>query len=161
MSKILKDDKLKEKYDGHLKRGFPIWRGSGYYYKKYRPGVGTVVFIVILFISSVQYLSAWGIYYMNIYVAKTQHEEQLALLNKKKKKTSIEIPQLELDFAKPSIFDIILFKLPIGLVNKVLNKSEKDSESKNEPKVISKSPKPLSKRKLKRLNQDVDSDFIE
>ncbi len=70
ISTILKDDEKRGKYDGHLKRGFPVWKGTGYYYKKFRPGVGTVLFFILFFVSVVQYFSAWGIYYMNIYVAK-------------------------------------------------------------------------------------------
>lgn len=31
------------RYDHFLKNGFPAWRGSGWYYKRYRPGFGTVL----------------------------------------------------------------------------------------------------------------------
>jgi hypothetical protein len=80
ISDILKTPEKRGKYDGHLKRGFPVWKGSGYYYRKFKPGVGFVVFVIVVFISVVQYLSAWGIYYMNIYVAKViSPEMQLAL----------------------------------------------------------------------------------
>jgi hypothetical protein len=33
----------RERYDYFLKNGFPKWRGSGYYYSRYRPGTGTVL----------------------------------------------------------------------------------------------------------------------
>lgn len=33
----------RERYDHFLKNGFPKWRGTGYYYARYRPGVGSVL----------------------------------------------------------------------------------------------------------------------
>jgi hypothetical protein len=39
---ILKGES-RARYDHFLKNGFPAWRGSGWYYKRYRPGFGTVL----------------------------------------------------------------------------------------------------------------------
>lgn len=33
----------RERYDHFLNHGFPTWRGTGYYYTRYRPGLGTVL----------------------------------------------------------------------------------------------------------------------
>lgn len=33
----------RERYDHFLRNGFPKWRGTGYYYSRYRPGLGTVL----------------------------------------------------------------------------------------------------------------------
>ncbi|KAF1943646.1 DNAJ domain-containing protein [Clathrospora elynae] len=33
----------RERYDHFLKNGFPAWRGSGYYYERFRPGLGSVI----------------------------------------------------------------------------------------------------------------------
>ncbi|KAF2863605.1 DNAJ domain-containing protein [Piedraia hortae CBS 480.64] len=33
----------RERYDHFLKNGFPAWRGTGYYYERYRPGLGSVL----------------------------------------------------------------------------------------------------------------------
>ncbi|KEF63082.1 uncharacterized protein A1O9_01058 [Exophiala aquamarina CBS 119918] len=33
----------RERYDFFLQHGFPTWRGTGYYYSRYRPGLGTVL----------------------------------------------------------------------------------------------------------------------
>ncbi|KAI9748113.1 MAG: hypothetical protein M1815_003604 [Lichina confinis] len=33
----------KERYDQFLNNGFPKWRGTGYYYARYRPGAGSVL----------------------------------------------------------------------------------------------------------------------
>ncbi|KAF2831938.1 hypothetical protein CC86DRAFT_312530 [Ophiobolus disseminans] len=32
------------RYDHFLKNGFPAWRGTGYYYQRFRPGLGSVLF---------------------------------------------------------------------------------------------------------------------
>ncbi|KAG8525490.1 uncharacterized protein KY384_009134 [Bacidia gigantensis] len=39
----------RERYDFFLANGFPTWRGTGYYYARYRPGLGTVIFGLFLF----------------------------------------------------------------------------------------------------------------
>lgn len=31
------------RYDHFLKNGFPVWRGTGYYYQRFRPGLGSVL----------------------------------------------------------------------------------------------------------------------
>lgn len=34
---------VRERYDHFLKNGFPTWKGTGYYYARFRPGLGTVL----------------------------------------------------------------------------------------------------------------------
>ncbi len=34
----------RERYDHFLRNGFPAWRGTGWYYERFRPGLGSVVF---------------------------------------------------------------------------------------------------------------------
>jgi hypothetical protein len=33
----------RERYDHFMRNGFPAWRGSGYYYQRFRPGLGSVL----------------------------------------------------------------------------------------------------------------------
>lgn len=33
----------RERYDHFLKNGFPLWKGTGYYYTRFRPGLGSVL----------------------------------------------------------------------------------------------------------------------
>ncbi|KAJ5172310.1 hypothetical protein N7492_004903 [Penicillium capsulatum] len=33
----------RERYDHFLRNGFPLWRGTGYYYSRFRPGLGSVL----------------------------------------------------------------------------------------------------------------------
>ncbi|KAJ9659202.1 hypothetical protein H2201_007466 [Coniosporium apollinis] len=42
VAKILRGPE-RERYDHFLKNGFPKWRGTGYYYERFRPGAGTVL----------------------------------------------------------------------------------------------------------------------
>lgn len=38
----------RERYDHFLRNGFPAWKGSGYYYDRFRPGLGSVLFGVFI-----------------------------------------------------------------------------------------------------------------
>ncbi|TDZ13172.1 putative J domain-containing protein [Colletotrichum spinosum] len=38
----------RDRYDHFLKNGFPAWKGTNYYYDRYRPGLGTVLFGLFL-----------------------------------------------------------------------------------------------------------------
>lgn len=46
---ILRNQEGRERYDFFYKNGVPRWRGTGYYYSRFRPGLGTVLaFLVVL-----------------------------------------------------------------------------------------------------------------
>ncbi|CBQ67728.1 conserved hypothetical protein [Sporisorium reilianum SRZ2] len=51
--KILRDGR-KDRYDHFLKAGFPKWRQNGYFYERYRPGLGSVVAGIVLFSMAVE-----------------------------------------------------------------------------------------------------------
>ncbi|RPA92081.1 hypothetical protein L873DRAFT_242738 [Choiromyces venosus 120613-1] len=57
----------RERYDHFLKNGFPRWRGTGYYYSRFRPGLGSVLAGLFLFSGAMHY----GILWLN---AKRQRE---------------------------------------------------------------------------------------
>lgn len=40
----------RDRYDFFLANGFPTWKGTEYYYSRYRPGLGTVMFGVFVFV---------------------------------------------------------------------------------------------------------------
>lgn len=40
----------RERYDHFLRNGFPTWRGSGYYYARFRPGLGSVFVFLFVFV---------------------------------------------------------------------------------------------------------------
>ncbi|KAJ6784136.1 hypothetical protein PWT90_09011 [Aphanocladium album] len=52
----------RDRYDHFLSNGFPLWKGTDYYYNRYRPGLGTVIIGLLMFAGgAVHYL----ILYMN------------------------------------------------------------------------------------------------
>ncbi|TCD69660.1 hypothetical protein EIP91_006677 [Steccherinum ochraceum] len=56
VSKILRDPETRKRYDFFYKNGVPRWRGTGYYYARFRPGLGTVFVFLTIVTSGVQYL---------------------------------------------------------------------------------------------------------
>jgi hypothetical protein len=55
VANVLRSDG-RERYDFFLDKGFPRWKGTDYYYSRYRPGLGTVIFFLYFFISVSQYV---------------------------------------------------------------------------------------------------------
>jgi len=55
IAKILRNDEDRERYDFFYKNGVPKWRGTGYYYSRFRPGLGSVVAFLILLTSVVEH----------------------------------------------------------------------------------------------------------
>jgi hypothetical protein len=56
ISTILRNPVTRERYDFFLKNGVPKWRGTGYYYKRYRPGLGTVLMGLLALVSFLHYI---------------------------------------------------------------------------------------------------------
>lgn len=48
----------RERYDHFLKNGFPKWKGTGYYYSRFRPGLGTVLIGLFLVFGGVAHYAA-------------------------------------------------------------------------------------------------------
>jgi curved DNA-binding protein CbpA len=58
----------RERYDHFLANGFPVWKGTGYYYNRFRPGLGTVIVGLFLFVGG-------GAHYLALYTSwKRRHE---------------------------------------------------------------------------------------
>ncbi|ORX71888.1 chaperone J-domain-containing protein [Linderina pennispora] len=53
---VLRDSYARERYDFFRKNGVPMWRGTGYMYSRWRPGFGSVVTGLVVFVSAMQYL---------------------------------------------------------------------------------------------------------
>lgn len=53
INKILRDHR-RDRYDHFLTNGFPKWRGSGYFYARYRPGLTFVLLFLILVTSAIE-----------------------------------------------------------------------------------------------------------
>jgi hypothetical protein len=60
MSKILRREKLRKKYDYWLENGIPYWRGQKYYFRKSENlSVVQSVLVVLLGFSLMQYVAMW------------------------------------------------------------------------------------------------------
>ncbi|KII95104.1 hypothetical protein PLICRDRAFT_33936 [Plicaturopsis crispa FD-325 SS-3] len=53
---ILRNQEGRERYDFFYKNGVPKWRGTGYYYSRFRPGLGFVFVFLTILTSVLQYL---------------------------------------------------------------------------------------------------------
>ncbi|GAA5924626.1 J domain-containing protein [Sporobolomyces koalae] len=56
ITNILRDAEKRKRYDFFYENGVPKWRGTGYYYSRYRPGLGSVVTGLFIFSLFIQYL---------------------------------------------------------------------------------------------------------
>lgn len=56
ITNILRDAEKRKRYDFFYENGVPKWRGTGYYYSRYRPGLGSVVGGLFVFSLFIQYI---------------------------------------------------------------------------------------------------------
>ncbi|PPQ94014.1 hypothetical protein CVT25_009862, partial [Psilocybe cyanescens] len=56
ISTILRNKESRKRYDFFYKNGVPKWRGTGYYYSRFRPGLGSVFIFLTILTSGLQYL---------------------------------------------------------------------------------------------------------
>jgi curved DNA-binding protein CbpA len=56
------------RYDHFLLNGFPAWRGTGYYYQRFRPGLGTVLAGLFVFVGG-------GVHYAALYLSWKRQRE--------------------------------------------------------------------------------------
>ncbi|KAI9293932.1 hypothetical protein K502DRAFT_280996, partial [Neoconidiobolus thromboides FSU 785] len=68
--KLLKVAHSRERYDFYLKNGFPVWRGTGYMYKRHRPGF----IFVILFLFSL----SCGTHYLILKINYIRKKERIS-----------------------------------------------------------------------------------
>ena len=58
----------RDRYDHFLSNGFPTWKGTEYYYNRYRPGFGTVMVGLFVFIGG-------AIHYLTLYMSWKRQRE--------------------------------------------------------------------------------------
>ncbi|KAF3056017.1 putative J domain-containing protein C2E1P5.03 [Daldinia childiae] len=56
------------RYDHFMSNGFPVWKGTEYYYSRYRPGLGTVLFGCLL-------VGGGGFHYIALYMSWKRQRE--------------------------------------------------------------------------------------
>ncbi|CUM55525.1 unnamed protein product [Debaryomyces tyrocola] len=75
---ILRDQSLRRRYDYFHSKGFPRWKGTGYYYSKFRPGI--IMTVVIL------YIIVGGIHFVAMKISRKQDFKRLRDLKEETKK---------------------------------------------------------------------------
>ncbi|CAM1506545.1 Fc.00g061860.m01.CDS01 [Cosmosporella sp. VM-42] len=58
----------RERYDYFLSNGFPLWKGTDYYYNRYRPGLGTVLIGLFLVVGG-------GVHYYVLFMSYKRQRE--------------------------------------------------------------------------------------
>ena len=58
----------RDRYDYFMANGFPKWRGTGYYYQRFRPGLGTVLAGLFVFVGG-------GVHYAALYLSWKRQRE--------------------------------------------------------------------------------------
>jgi curved DNA-binding protein CbpA len=58
----------RERYDHFLNNGFPKWKGTGYYYARFRPGLGTVLLGLFIFVGG-------GGHYFTLYMSWKRQQD--------------------------------------------------------------------------------------
>ena len=54
---ILRDQLLRKRYDYFHAKGFPQWRGTGYFYSKFRPGMALTAALVFAIVSALHFVA--------------------------------------------------------------------------------------------------------
>lgn len=67
MTNILRGEG-RARYDHFLSNGFPKWKGTGYYYARFRPGLGTVLAGLFIFVGG-------GGHYIALYMSWKRQQE--------------------------------------------------------------------------------------
>lgn len=75
---ILRDQSLRRRYDYFHSKGFPRWKGTGYYYSKFRPGLIMTVMIL--------YIIVGGIHFVAMKISRKQDFKRLRDLKEETKK---------------------------------------------------------------------------
>ncbi|OMJ28459.1 putative J domain-containing protein [Smittium culicis] len=144
---ILRNNYKRKRYNFFKKNGVPSWRGAGYMYKRFRPGVGSVLVGVSIFAAIFQYLFMWLSFWRAQQRIKEIEEDEKAAAAKKNsgnsRTNSHRFQQgpysMEPEFfdeenevmyiggsidpysvPAPNVKDLFLIKLPMFFVNKVL-----------------------------------------
>lgn len=156
ISAILKDEASRGTYDQHLRTGIPVWRGTGYYYNRYKPGPVVVGMFLCVAVCIAQYLSAWALYYSKYFQMKqlqsdvnnmsySQLKKHLKKsnssnekLNKKDFKSSDNIALIKKignvdlsgadELVKPALSDVFIVQLPMLLWGKIFASAKENNK---------------------------------
>lgn len=121
---ILRDQSLRRRYDYFHSKGFPRWKGTGYYYSKFRPGLIMTVMIL--------YIIVGGIHFVAMKISRKQDFKRLRDLKEETKKQAwggSQIPPA--DGSSRKVFNETTGKLfmitPDGNVSLIVSEPKKES----------------------------------
>lgn len=77
---ILRDQSLKKRYDYFLDNGFPQWRGTGYFYSRFRPTM-VMTFVFLFVIVSI-------FHYFSVKIGRKQDFKRIVLIKEEVKKAA-------------------------------------------------------------------------
>ncbi|KAJ3334404.1 Pol I core factor CF, partial [Gonapodya sp. JEL0774] len=97
----LRDPNGRERYNFYLKRGFPMWRGTGYYYSHFKPSMTFVLLFILIVVSIAQHLAGYAKYRYDSY--------RLSDLRAALVQSKISLPQLKAEFRKKGNVDVETF----------------------------------------------------
>jgi len=141
---ILRDKNARKRYDYFLKVGVPKWRGTGYYYSRYKPSIKFAGIAIGVGICLMQILLSWTNYYTKKYRINSAKKELDVLtfqeVRKILRKEDIEITKEMFksstpseiltthsqyyvfeEVEKPKITDIIIIKLPWSIISGIIH----------------------------------------
>ncbi|CAN6673651.1 ER-localized J domain-containing protein 5 [Trichomonascus vanleenenianus] len=169
VNKVLRSSR-RERYDFFLDHGFPRWKGTDYYYSRYRPGFGSVIVFLYLLIAVAQYwfkklTAKQHRKHMNSVIDECKHLAWSGGLPTTQRKVTFENGKtfmvypggkvalvdedgeypLDLEEIKdPQWSDTVLFSLPKKLYSFIRSSKEEINESSEKQ-----DPEPAKKQKLK------------
>lgn len=141
---ILRDSNSRKRYDYFLKVGVPKWRGTGYYYSRYKPSIKFAGIAIVVGICVMQIILSWTNYYTKLYRINSAKKELDILtfqeVRKILRKENIELTKEMFknstpseilinnsqyfvfeEVKKPSITDIIIIKLPVTIISSIIH----------------------------------------
>jgi hypothetical protein len=153
IQETLRNPKTRSRYDKHLKRGFPVWRGNDFYSSIWEPGLFTVLLFVLFFISVAQYFTFLIFYRRDLVrynVKKQEHEERFKSMTpsqimKELKKDGGPVSKKDLKKLNPQdmipsfdevepemvkILDLAIFSLPKLVFEKIVSFGGKSPQKK-------------------------------
>jgi preprotein translocase subunit Sec63 len=137
---LLKDPKSRGVYDKHLAKGFPTFRAGGYFYEKWEPGLLSSLVFVMAVVSVGQYLTHWIFYYQSRARLEAAREEvkqvpfKTKAQKKKEEKRGVVVEEEQVvveEINVPTVFDLVIFKIPVGIYEKVRGLGAKNVEKVN------------------------------
>jgi len=181
---ILRDKNARKRYDYFLKVGVPKWRGTGYFFSRYKPSIRFAVIAIVSGICIMQILLSWTNYHTKKYRINSAKKELDVLtfqeVRKILRKEDVEITKemfknsspSELltqysqyyvfeEVEKPKITDIIIIKLPWTIINSIIHfpqTIEKIKQAINEYKELIERERQLDREREGIVNEEENED---